>query len=678
MPADPYQYFRPEARELLDQCAQCVLELEKGGPCATLVPRLLRLVHTLKGAARVVRQAEIADRAHAIEDALAPFRDATTAVTREAIGPILDHLDDINCRLGTLAPAEPATPAATKRSPDELSRIIRADIVEVDMILDGVAETHGLLARLRNAGRALKQAQRLAEVLQAQLAVQRPHGAAPERLLAIADELHRNVSTVERNLGSTADQMNRELQQLRDAAERLRLVPVGSLFTTLERTAFDAAQTLGKQVKFDAKGGEMRLDSHVLGVVQSALVQLIRNAVAHGIEHSDVRRRAGKPEVGGVGIRISRRGRQIVFECCDDGGGLDLESIRRVASQRGVSDGDVRRADAAALIRLLLHGGITTSKTVTEVSGRGIGLDVVREAIERLGGEVAVRTEYGQGTVFELAVPSSLTALEVLLVEAGDNDVIAIPLDAVLGTARVGAHDILPTAPGVAVLYGEQAVSFVALPAILGGTHLPIRERSSAVILTGAEGLAAIGVDRLRGTANVVVRPLPDELRASPVIAGVAFDTEGNPQLVLDPDGAVAAVRRGTPTRAEATPPSVPPRILVVDDSLTTRMLERSILESAGYEVDLALSAEDGLTAARRTRYGLFLVDVEMPGMDGFAFVEQIRSDPALHEIPAILVTSCAAPEDLQRGRAVGSQGYIIKSEFDQAKLLGLIKPLVR
>jgi two-component system chemotaxis sensor kinase CheA len=228
------------------------------------------------------------------------------------------------------------------------------------------------------------------------------------------------------------------------------------------------------------------------------------------------------------------------------------------------------------------------------------------------------------------------------------------------------------------VLYGQQAVSFMALSAVLDGAHRPVRDRSSIVILAGSDGLAAIGVDRLLGTATLVVRPLPDELCASAVVAGVAFDAEGNPQLVLDPEGIVSAVRCGAPTEAEAAAAPARPRILVIDDSLTTRMLEQSILESAGYEVDVALSAEEGLRAARRARYALFLVDVEMPGMDGFTFVEKIRSDPGLREIPAILVTSRAAPEDILRGRAVGSQGYIIKSEFDQTRLLALIKPLVR
>ena len=194
------------------------------------------------------------------------------------------------------------------------------------------------------------------------------------------------------------------------------------------------------------------------------------------------------------------------------------------------------------------------------------------------------------------------------------------------------------------------------------------------MVVQGTGGLAAIGVDRLLGTARIVVRPLPQHMTASPIVVGASLDAEGNPQLVLDPDGLIAVAHRGDAIELESTPARRP--VLVVDDSLTTRMLEQSILESAGYEVELAMSGDEALDLVGRTRYALILVDVEMPGMDGFTFIERIRSDPALRDIPAILVTSRAAPEDRQRGRDVGAQGYIVKSEFDQAELLTMIRPL--
>jgi two-component system chemotaxis sensor kinase CheA len=187
--------------------------------------------------------------------------------------------------------------------------------------------------------------------------------------------------------------------------------------------------------------------------------------------------------------------------------------------------------------------------------------------------------------------------------------------------------------------------------------------------------MAAVGVDRLLGTARIVVRPLPQRMTASPIVAGASLDADGNPQLVLDPDCLIAAAQRGDAGEVDVTPPRR--LVLVVDDSLTTRMLEQSILESAGYEVDVALSGEEALGLVHAKRYALILVDVEMPGMDGFTFIERLRAEPALRDIPAILVTSRAAPEDRRRGQEVGAQGYIVKSEFDQAELLAIIGPLM-
>jgi two-component system chemotaxis sensor kinase CheA len=683
MAQDPYKYFRPEARDLVDQFAKGVLNLEKGGSNAAAVQQLLRLAHTLKGAARVVKQAEIANRAHAIEDALAPFRDSADGIAREQIDTILEHLDEISTRIVMLVPAAGAEiPVASKSEPGESARTVRADIAETDAVLDGVAETHALLNGLRGVAHGVEQARHLAERLQEQFAPSRTAGQGRQsvgdanRRLAIAEELCRRFGGVERNLSSIIDQMDRELRQLREAAERLRLVSAGSLFTALERTARDTARALSKQVIFEGRGGDIRLDSHVLEIVQGALIQIIRNAVAHGIELETERTAARKPAIGHVCVNVSRRGRRIVFECRDDGRGVDLDAVRRVALRRGLVGPAAKELDAEALVRLLLRGGISTSKTVTEVSGRGIGLDVVREAVERLGGEVVFRTGVGIGTTFELVIPPSLASMEALIVEAGEvGSATAIPLDSVRSTLRVAANEISHASPGFSILYEQKAIAFVPLSTALAGMRCSVGRSWTAIVVAGAQGLVAIGVDRLLGTARIVVRPLPQRMIASPIVGGASLDADGNPQLVLDPDGLVAAAYRGDAGEIDVAPPRH--LVLVVDDSLTTRMLEQSILESAGYEVDVALSGEEALDLVRRKPYALVLVDVEMPGMDGFTYIEQLRSDPALREIPALLVTSRAAPEDRQRGREVGAQGYIVKSEFDQAELLTIIRPLM-
>jgi len=692
MAQDPYRYFRPEARNLLDQFAQGILELEKTGSGAGAVQRLLRLAHTLKGAARVVRQSAIAERAHAIEDALAPFRDGADGISRDTIDAILAHLDAISSDIATLVAAADATasdvpaaeaPAATPAAAAaDMPRVIRTDMADMDAVLDGVTETHARLNQLRRGAAAIEQIAHLADLLRAQVlapaaaSLGERAGGAAIRATGIADDLRRKIASLADNFDAGVAQLDRELRQLRDAAEALRLVAAENVLMALKRTARDSARALGRNVNLAGTGGDIRLDADVLGTVQSALIQIVRNAVAHGIETAPERIAAGKPPTGSIAVAVSRRGSKIVFECRDDGRGIDLAAVRKVAVERGLKRAEDGDLTAAELVRMLLHGGISTSASITDVAGRGVGLDVVREALEQLGGEVNVHIDPGCGTTFELVIPRSVTSISVLMVEAGhDGAAIALPLDGVRRIARLAEGEIAQAAAGASILHDGEAVPFIPLAAALDGTPWSARRAFTAIVVAGATGLAAIGVERLAGTAQIVIRPLPEHVHASPLVVGASLDGEGNPQLVLDPDALVAAatgVRRSAVTVAPARR-----QLLVVDDSLTTRMLEKSILESAGYDVEVASSGEEGLDLARRKPFALILCDVEMPGIDGFTFIERMRADVSLRDTPAILVTSRAAPEDRQRGREVGAHGYIIKSEFNQAELLDMIRPMV-
>jgi two-component system chemotaxis sensor kinase CheA len=679
MAKDPYQYFRPEARDLLDQLNKGLLELEQGGH--DVVPRLLRLAHTLKGAARVVKQGAIADHAHAIEDALAPFREPAAAMPPARIDAILKILDAIGGQISALdQPQNPPQPQSGQPSPGTAFKTIRADVAEMDALLDGVTESNAQLNTLRRTIAAVDRGRHLADLLAEQLAPRRTGedasaAAVSSKAYATAAELQQVFGGIERHLRGGLDQLERELRQLREAAEQLRLIPAGIMFVSLERTVRDTAQMLDKSVRFEGRGHDVRLESQVLTAIEGAFVQLARNAVAHGIESERDRKAAGKAPTGRVTMDVSRRGRQVIFRCKDDGRGIDLDEVRRVAKGRGLSPLETAKLGAEDLMRLLLRGGISTSSPVTEVSGRGIGLDIVRNAAEQLSGEVTVLTEPGRGTTVDIVVPLFLASLEVLLVEVG-GFVAAIPLDAVREARRVTAGEISRTPRGDSVVYNGKAVPFLRLHrALQVRTQVPRSLPAwSGIIVESANGLAAVGVDRFLGTRRLIVRPLPDLVAAAAVVAGTSLDAEGNPQLVLEPDGLVVEAQREDGGDVEPMPAHGP--LLVVDDSLTTRMLEKSILESAGFDVDTAISAEEALEAARRKSYTLFLVDIEMPGMDGFTFIERIRLDASLRDVPAILVTSRDSPEDRQRGVQVGAQDYIVKSEFNQAELLRRIRQL--
>jgi two-component system chemotaxis sensor kinase CheA len=685
MADDPYRYFRVEAKELLDELTKGALHLDKGVSPASSATEMLRHAHTLKGAARIVRQRKIADHAHAIEEVLDPFRDSSDAMPRDRLDAILGLLDDIGTLIKQLPfPDTVATVTSERSQPETSARTIRAEIGEIDVLLDGVGEAHARLGALQNDLHGIERVRELASYVVSQLAAprglekgHRVNSENSQRLQSVASELLGAVTTFELAVSGDSEQLDRELGDIRDGIERLRLVPVSVLFTDLERAARDAAHAQAKRVVFEGHGGEVRLDVHLLTAAQGALQHIVRNAVVHGIEPEDERRAIGKPSDGRVTLEVVRRGRNVVFACRDDGRGIDLDAVRDSARRKGLLVDDSATLDSSELMRLLLKGGISTSGAVTELSGRGIGLDVVRDFAERAGGEVTVTTETGKGTSVKLEVPLSLASFEALAVES-DGITVLIPLDSVVQTVRVDSEEIRASVDGETLTHDGNVFPFLHLSETLSDkTVAPrIHGACSVVITSGSSGAVAIGVDRLLGTSNVVVRPLPSFLSVSPIVSGVWLDAEGNPQLVLDSDGLVSRAQRNEhQVRREADVASLAP-ILVIDDSLTTRMLEQSILESASYSVEVASSAEEGLVKAKSKRYLLFLVDVEMPGMDGFAFIEQTKADPTLRDIPAILVTSRSAPEDLQRGIDVGAGAYVTKGEFDQGKLLERIKEL--
>jgi two-component system, chemotaxis family, sensor kinase CheA len=665
MAKDPYKYFRIEARELLDGLKQGALDLEKGQSSKELVARMLRLAHTLKGAARVVRLPAIAEQAHAIEDALEPYRDGS-AVPRAKVNEVLALVDAATTIVSALSAApEDGTPVAAQPGPTATTvETVRVELDDMDRLLEGLAEATVQLNALRRETTALERTARLAASVIDQLE-RRP------QLL----QLRSDLAQVHQSIASSLAQASAELSQVREAANRLRLTPVSTVFATLERAARDAAQALGKRIDFRTFGGRTRLDAHVLTLLQDALVHVVRNAVAHGIETEQGRTAAGKPPIGKIEIRVEHRSGKVAFTCRDDGRGIDVEGLRRAAVERGVLRERAASATVEELVQLMLRGGLTTTSSVTQVAGRAIGLDVVREVIERLKGEVLVSTAPGQGTTFEMVVPVSLNSLTALVVRGGGVTG-SIALETVRQTLRVEDAEIARSAHGESLLFEGKVIPFAPLAAVLGQREAKTRKRASwsTIVVEAGPSLAAIGVDQLLGASEVVVRALPAHVEAEAVVAGASLDAEGNPELVFDPVGLVEAARHAGERRQD--PASLRLPILVIDDSLTTRMLEQSILESAGYEVELAVSAEEGMEKAKRARYGVFIVDVEMPGMDGFEFVARTRADPVLRDVPAILVTSRATDEDRQRGRDAGAHAYIVKGEFDQAFLLDTIQRL--
>ncbi|GLY17633.1 hybrid sensor histidine kinase/response regulator [Kineosporia sp. NBRC 101677] len=693
--SDLLQYFRIEARELVDELTVALSELARGGPAADAARTALRHAHTLKGAARVVGQTDMADRVHELEEMLGPHRNSEQPLPTAELDQMQQLVDGLSAGLEQLGgseepapeaapipapranPEAPASstldPAPAERIPDPLPTA-RASLLEIDNLINGVVQTRTQLSTVRDGALRARRLRAVAE--------------ATGRL---TDSQIEELTTLARILETSADRIDRELREVYTTAEQLRLIPVETIVPDLERGVRDVTAAQGKRARLEVRGAEIALDATILAGVQTALRQIVRNAVAHGVETPAQRRALGKDESGRVQVEISHGAQGVRFRCTDDGRGIDLDAVRRKLVQTGrAPDAGI---DDAQVLQLLLGSGISTAGTVSEISGHGIGLDVVQDVVRRTGGRIEITTTPGQGTTIDLTTPATMTAQEVVLVRPTESaDLAALPLRAVRQARRIGPDDF---SGALAVRHNGRRIPYVPLADVLtlpADSVGPEENGRTVLLLEGGRGLVAVGVTRLVGTAEVAVRALPELAPVPPLVCGIWIDIDGRARPVLDPAevAAVAATRRlprvstpvplppatASPTTASPTP-GAPVPILIVDDSLTTRMLERSILQAAGYRVDEAGSAEEGLAMAARQRYAVAVVDVEMPGMNGFAFIEQTRTRPELRHMPCILVTTKAGPEDRERGRAAGARAHIDKGEFHQSTLLDAVARLV-
>jgi two-component system, chemotaxis family, sensor kinase CheA len=664
MAQDPFQYFRIEAKELLEGLSQGVLALEKGQADEEVVTRLLRQAHTLKGASRVVKQLEIADLAHAVEDVLSPFR-GSAEIPFEFTSKMFQLIDSISNEVTKL---DPKPPTKTEIAFEENFDTVRVGTLELDAILESSAEASTQLLGVRKKTLTLKNVARVATTLLASFD-EVPAPQTLRRQKVWADQLRAELVLAEHELADGLEQAYREIEEIQKETHHLRLVPVNTLFSALSLGARDAANLLNKRVHFEASGGDIRLDAHVLVVVRDALLHLVRNAVAHGIESPEKRLEQRKPPEGSVTLKVQRRGDRVTFSCVDDGAGIDLEAIRKAARQKGL-----RASDDKQLLELILKGGVSTAEKVSEISGRGIGLSAVKSAANKLKGDVHITSQQGIGTTVDLIVPVSMTWLNALLVEVR-GITIAVPLDAVSKTLRLEQKDIASSSDGETIIQEDMPIPFVPLAQILHWEHAP-RKLWNVAVVEGSGGRVALGIDRLIGTSSIVVKKLPEDLQGEEILAGAALDIEGNPQLVIDPQQLSVELHRFLRSSHAEVRSAAP--VLVIDDSLTTRMLEQSILEAAGFPVEVAVSAEEAMEKALKQSYSVFVVDVEMPGMNGFEFIESVQRNEALRHIPCILVTSLNSNEDKARGERVGAKAYIVKGEFDQENLLNTIRKWVQ
>ncbi len=519
-----------------------------------------------------------------------------------------------------------------------------------------------------------------------------------EALAPIATAVHKLIDDFSTDVTVIEPLISEIHEQVLDT----RMLPLSDLFDQLPRFMRDYCRQENKQVELHVDGAETRVDRHVLEQLRDPILHLIRNCLAHGIESPEQRERLGKDPVGTVRLSTSRCGDRIRIICEDDGRGIDRQKVLAKAVSAGlVTETDAAELSDEEITGLISQPGFSTAEIITDVSGRGVGMDVVASRLEALRGTLEIQSEQGQYTRFVLEFPASVATLEGLLVDTAGFTYV-VPTVSVVRTARIKRSDLQAGAGGEVLFNMDgQAVPLVMLASLLG---LGPKKGSGPFCRNGPEGAShkrdltpfsalpvvvvrhrgsqvALGVDRLLGTQTIVAKGLGDHIRDVRGLAGATILGTGLPALILDPSqivgrGDLRLQRHDWLEDASDIEEEVAP-LLVVDDSLTTRMMEKSILESAGYTVDTAVSAEDALAKVDDCAYRLFIVDVEMPGLNGFQLTRKLRQDERFAETPVIIVTSLAKEEHRREGLEAGANAYIVKSQFEQNNLLDTVERLV-
>jgi two-component system chemotaxis sensor kinase CheA len=733
------QLFKAESAEHLARLDDGLLRLEKTPADQPLLEEVFRESHSLKGAARMLGLSKIEIAAHGLETILNTARKGVTPLTPDVIECMTIVLGDLrklvqealegapvslpplqgegwggdglnladgrsgimsphplpNCPLADALPLEGggATPDKLAPTATEPFRIetVRVETRKLDDLLTLVSELsviegrgqHRLLLMdaLLEQWTILERSRRKFQSMVQGAGIEAKMSGALRAENEVLAQLGSRIKEARDAFYEDGSRLETMVNTLEEHVHAARLLPLSTLFALFPRMVRDLAKQQGKEVELVIEGGEISVDKRILEEMKDPLMHLLRNALDHGIEPQPERERQGKPRGATLRLHAAREGSSVLLEVRDDGRGLDMEAIRRVALQRGLHDeGTLDAMPPAQLQQLIFLPGFSTSTFVTELSGRGVGLDVVRVNVERLKGDIRIESSPQQGTVTQVRLPLSMSTTRLLLASVGDH-LYGLPIEFIYTSRRVREEDIFTLEGRPAIeLDGQPLIA----PRLADLLELPSENQGNEtvciVIQVGDERLG-LRVDELLAEEEVVSKPLGAPLTRVRNVAGLTILGSGEICAVLNPaDLMRSAHKPGTKmrrTELAVLKEVVKATILLVEDSALVRAMEKRILEDAGYEVVAAEDGLDALNALGRRSFAAVVSDINMPNMDGLMLTARIRKEPRYKELPVILVTALASDEDKRRGLEVGANAYIPKPSFDQRVLLETLRRLI-
>lgn len=707
------QRFIEEATDHLPRLRHGVNALEQGQADQELINELFRSAHTLKGSSRMLKLVPITALAHSTEELLSALRDGSRTLNASMVSLLYQAIDAIADQVKRLAQgvapeALPDADAALCQALEEAAHrppttdttplpIPPASLVTTPDITPG-AFSETLNATLPNASSAPTADLRLSDTVRVRLDrlddVIRLMGevlSGHHHLHTLATQASTLCSTLPPERQASFHAFNRELKDsvlahdalmndLHDRALQMRMLPLSIVFDPLSQMTRELAQSLGKQVDCRVRGGEIELDRQMIDRLSDPLIHLLRNALDHGIESPAERQAAGKPPRGQLTLEAWQDGGWVVVEMRDDGAGISLEAVRQKAlAKQLVSEETLTALSEQETLELIFLPGFSTKSMITDFSGRGVGMDVVkRTVVDELSGDLQLSSESGIGSRFILRLPLSLAMMRVLLVSVG-GITLGVTAPFVAELVKRSPDTFIDAAGQTTLILRNEFVPVIGLAELLELPAAPASKTEALLLVVHQrQQKLALRVDELVDERDMVIKPLPPHLRHLPLVSGMV--SIGRNQLVslLHVPALIERSRRSTQrvVHETASSPSAH-RILVVDDSLNTREIEKDVLEAWGYQVTLAENGRDGLTKALAEPFDAVLTDIEMPVMDGFALTARLRENEDYYHKPIIIITSREKEADRRRGIEVGADAYIVKGSFDQNNLVETLKALL-
>ncbi|MFZ3389687.1 hybrid sensor histidine kinase/response regulator [Buttiauxella gaviniae] len=702
--------FIDEANGHLHTVKEGAFLLSSGQNTDAQIGEMFRAAHTLKGGARMLKLQSIADVTHQLEEILSELRDKKLEPNQNLGTLILQACDYISNQLAQLSASEGNNqlPPADVALCEQLARASRGEIdTAADEVVKAPVEKPVTLPSLEILDGGLKQAgsvrvklDKLDDLINILGEVVASHDRLEQQVQSLVnlgprishmdvEQLRKQVLQFSRKLKEDFQVQHLQMYELYDVATTIRMLPVSMLFEPVSMQVRELAASLNKQVDCRILGGEVEIDRQLIDRLSEPLTHLLRNAIDHGIGEAAERVALGKSARGTITLTTQQDGRGILLRVEDDGRGLDYPAIRSKAVARGLVDAAVvDQLSELECNELIFHPGFSTSKIVTELSGRGVGLDIVRKTIVTdLQGTLQVHSRPGQGTTFIIRLPISLAMMRILQFEQ-QNHLFGLAAQYVVEVVKYSRGEVRDIAGRPAIILHNEFIPVISAAELLRINERPGGQNSSAsnasdlllIIIQNQFGKMAMLVDRLLDERSMMIKPLPKHMQQQPLVSGMVLSQDNQLVSILQvPVLMEMAQKQGQP-RTAAPKPQVRQNswhVLIVDDSLNTREIEKNVLEAHGYQVTLAEDGFSGLQKARLTQFDAVLTDVEMPVMDGFSLTKALRAEDNYQHIPIIIVTSRAKEEDRRRGIQVGADAYIAKGDFEQDSLIETLKMLL-